>query len=201
LRRRASRAFTLIEMIGVLAVIAILAALLIPKVFSAISQARVNGVCISLDTVKTALADHYGRFGNLASINTNGVSIPLNVTTVYSGYDTNVLMVEGLIDKPFTVAIAQSATIQICTNLQDNAGQGYMLDGVSSGTASAQYVLEAVLYGVSAQDAKDLNDRIDGPTLSFNNPTAPPGQLGDTKGRVEYASGPSTTVYIYLTSR
>src|SRR5215470_16307586 len=37
-----SRGFTLIEMIGVLAVIAILAALLVPKIFEAINNARVN---------------------------------------------------------------------------------------------------------------------------------------------------------------
>ena len=39
-KRRQSKAFTLIEMIGVLAVIAILAALLIPKIFNAINSAQ-----------------------------------------------------------------------------------------------------------------------------------------------------------------
>src|SRR5437867_12732923 len=49
LRRRAG-AFTLIEMIRVLAVIAILAALLIRKVFNAINDARINNACVSLNT-------------------------------------------------------------------------------------------------------------------------------------------------------
>src|ERR1035441_9593570 len=133
MRRQAARGFTLIEMIGVLAVIAILAALLIPKVFSAINQARVNGVTVSLDTVKTALVDHYGKNGSFAVINTNGTGVPLTITaTPYSGYDTNVLMVEGFLDKPFLAAIATSATVQVCTNATENTGGGYKLDGVRS---------------------------------------------------------------------
>src|ERR1022692_5347507 len=96
LRRQEVRAFTLIEMIGVLAVIAILASLLIPKVFSAISQARVNGVTISTDTVKTALVDHYGRYGNFDQLfGTNGVG-KFN-GGIYGGYDTNILMIKQLL--------------------------------------------------------------------------------------------------------
>jgi hypothetical protein len=72
-----------------------------------------------------------------------------------------------------------------------------MLAGPQQGiTTNAQYVLEAKLMGVSAQDAKDLNDRIDGTPLGAAVGTA------DTVGRVEYQlSGNTATVYIYLTSR
>src|SRR5215813_2019998 len=66
---QAKRAFTLIEMIGVLAVIAILAALLIPKIFEAINNARVNNAAVSYNSVKTALADHYAKHGSLTSSN------------------------------------------------------------------------------------------------------------------------------------
>src|SRR5436190_1160861 len=75
INKQEARAFTLIEMIGVLAVIAILAALLIPKVFSAINDARINNACISIDTIKTAVADHYGKYGKLATVfGTNDMS-------------------------------------------------------------------------------------------------------------------------------
>src|SRR2546426_12807677 len=60
---RGASAFTLIEMIGVLAVIAILAAMLIPRVFEAINSARINNAAVSCETIKTAAADHYGKYG------------------------------------------------------------------------------------------------------------------------------------------
>jgi prepilin-type N-terminal cleavage/methylation domain-containing protein len=199
LRRQEARAFTLIEMIGVLAVIAILASLLIPKVFSAISQARVNGVTISTDTVKTALVDHYGRYGNFDQLfGTNSAAVTFN-NGIFSGYDTNILIVEGLLDKPYIAAISTNATIQLCQGGHENGNalNGYQLAGPAQGiTTNAQYVLEAKLMGVSQQDAKDLNDRIDGTPLG-----AAVG-VADNVGRVEYTlSGNTATVYIYLTSR
>jgi prepilin-type N-terminal cleavage/methylation domain-containing protein len=199
LRRQAARGFTLIEMIGVLAVIAILAALLIPKVFSAIAQARVNGVTVSTDTIKTALVDHYGKYGNFDQLfGTNAAVFTTPITTAQTNYDGLILMTEALIDKPFNVPIATSSTIEICAGGQENgvAAWGYQLDGITNRTSTAQYVIEAKLTGVSPQDAKDLNDRIDGTALGAAVGTA------DKLGRVEYqiVSG-SATVYVYLTSR
>src|SRR6266542_6558980 len=66
---RRNQGFTLIEMIGVLAVIAILAAVLVPKVFEAINNSRVNNAAMSCQTVKTAIIDHYAKFGSLPSSN------------------------------------------------------------------------------------------------------------------------------------
>src|ERR1041385_2568131 len=93
------KGFTLIEMIGVLAVIAILAALLIPKVFSAINDARINGTCISTDTIKTATADHYGKYGKLNSV--FGTNDQAAGSAILLAYDKSVLLQEGLIDKPY----------------------------------------------------------------------------------------------------
>ena len=198
-RSQGARGFTLIEMIGVLAVIAILAALLIPKVFSAISDARINSVCINTDTIKTAVADHYGKYGKFDYIyGTNQVTLPA------VGYDTNVLMAEGLIDKPYVAKIAggdPSATsgIQLVSGADANGGTGYILGGTNNATASAGFVVEAHLQKVAVQDAKDLNDRIDGVAMG-----APDLTTGDTKGRVEYGSptaGVVDDLYIYITSR
>ena len=200
-------AFTLIEMIGVLAVIAILASMLIPRVFEAINSARVNSTAVACETIKTAAADHFGKYGqfDLAFGQTNIFS---GTATTVSGYDTLVLMPEGLLDKPFSARIAggdpsTNSLIQLVKGTGagaiGNNGAGYKLDGNNVATAAnATFVLEAVMFNVSQADAKDLNDRIDGLALG-----AAPG-VSDTSGRVEYSvsagSGP-VTVYVYLTHR
>src|SRR5262245_26764835 len=94
-------------MIGVLAVIAILAALLIPKIYEAINNARVNNAAVSYNTVKSAVADHYAKYGTLLSL--NGVALT-NGSPQAAAYDTLVLLTEGFLDKPFQVKIGTAST-------------------------------------------------------------------------------------------
>ena len=196
-----AQAFTLIEMIGVLAVIAILAALLVPKVFSAISDARVNSTCINIDTIKTATADHYGKYGKLNTFEGLTPDIATNITS----FDRSILLPEALIDKVFRSKLAggdptTNAAIQLLQTggpTLGNNGTGYKLDGINT-ISNASFMVEAVLYGVAQQDAFDLHNRIDGQALS-----SPPLTVGQaaTVGRVEYAGGTPTTVYVYITHR
>jgi prepilin-type N-terminal cleavage/methylation domain-containing protein len=196
-------AFTLIEMIGVLAVIAILAALLIPKVFSAINDARINNAVVSCETVKTAIADHYGKAGKFDA-HIDGTPIT-PFTVPYVGYDTNVLLAESLLDKPFLTKIGTNSTIQVrscelSSVAPSESNAAYALGGVvTTNDASGTYVLEAIINGVSAADARDVSLRIDGPTMSQTDITK-----SDIAGRVKYntpSSGQVTTLYIYLTHR
>jgi type II secretory pathway pseudopilin PulG len=191
-----ARTFSLKEILSVLAVIAILAALQIPNVFSAINDARINGTSISTDTIKTATADHYGKYGKLNSLfGTNDQAVPdLN-------YDRNVLLTEGLIHKPYYARIAggdraANSSIQLIAGSGNGVGRGtYFLDGTNNVTANAQFVVQAVIQNVAIQDAKDLNDRIDGTALGARDLTSQ-----DNLGRVEYLppTNNTTTVYIYL---
>lgn len=70
---RDSRGFTLIEMIGVLAVIAVLAALILPKVFDVIADSRVNAMAASVKAYETAVTKYYSDIGNLLPLNATGV--------------------------------------------------------------------------------------------------------------------------------
>jgi type II secretory pathway pseudopilin PulG len=186
---RKAGAFTLIEMIGVLAVIAILAALLIPKVFSAINDARVNNACVSIETIKTAVADHYGKYGRIdAQFGTNAIAMGTN-------YCNAILMPEGLIDKPFAVKIGTADSPNTLIQIVNGGGTlggsgGYSLDGSGTVTTpTGTMVVEAKIDGVAVQDAKDLDTRIDGTAL------------GSTAGRVQYSTNSPTTVYVYISHR
>jgi type II secretory pathway pseudopilin PulG len=195
-------------MIGVLAVIAILAALLIPKVFSAIADAKINNCVVSSETIKTALADHYGKYGKFnTAFGTNVFNAPV------LKYDTN-LLAEALIDKPFETKLgtnwyvvmapcdASSGTVS-APNSAPTGGAGevsFSLDGKSTANeATGEFVMYAAIQGVAQADAQAISLRIDGPSL-----TTASGAAGDDLiGRVKYsnAGGGPTTVYIYLTHR
>ncbi len=202
--RKSSRAFTLIEMIGVLAVIAILASMLIPKIFEAINSARINNTVQSYNAIKTAVMDHYGKYG---SINFVGVPAPGHAAagTELTAYDRNTLLVEGLIDKAFVARVGTNWVIQATpvaagttnTTAVTGTNEAYDLDG--AGTANdafpAAFVVEAVIQGVAIADAIEISERLDGVPLSV------PGGGADLIGRVKYAAGATTEVHIYICHR
>ena len=68
-----SRGFTLIEMIGVLAVVAVLAAMVLPKVFDVIAESRVNALAASVKAYETAVTKYYGDLGTLLPLSSAGL--------------------------------------------------------------------------------------------------------------------------------
>jgi prepilin-type N-terminal cleavage/methylation domain-containing protein len=206
---RCEPGFTLIEMIGVLAVIAILAAVVVPKVFESINNARINNATMTYNTVKTAIADHYAKFG---SIPLDGTTTPATVLVLPAEQFDLILLKEAFLDRPFEIKIGDGnsdpthARVRLfdisgltTTSVVDGtANTGFALSGSAGATneITGSVCAEAVITGVTALDAKDLNDRLDSPALG-----APGVNAADTKGRVKYAApaGGITTVYIYLT--
>src|SRR5262245_53282884 len=178
-------AFTLIEMIGVLAVIAILASLLIPKIFEAINNARINNALISYNTVKTACMDHYAKYGG-TDRTTNGAAMSAQQL---GNYDL-ALLSEGFLDKPFLVKVGTNSYVHVTNSAS------YFLDGSNNATAGATYIVEAIINGVPAGDAKDINDRLDGDTGAF----AVVLGTNDTTGRVKW-DATLQQIDIYITHR
>lgn len=206
-KRTRSRGFTLVEMIGVLAVIAVLAAMLVPKIFEAINSSRINNALNSYETIKNAVLDHYSEYGRF-SVAGGATALTTGDTTALADFDTVVLLPEGRIDKPFTVKIGDQNTkakvsiaAATATGTEPTASDtGYDLDGggtVVNDAGGAQWVVYAQIADVTAADAKLLNDRIDGTSLSV--------ALGaeDLEGRVKYAApvDGATDVYIYVAHR
>jgi len=192
--QRQMGAFTLIEMIGVLAVIAILAALLIPKVTTAISDARVNSTVGSYQTVQTAAASHYAKYNAFNfSFQTNASPAQL------ANWDTGVLIPEGFLDQPFAVKVGNGSVLQVVTG-GGNSGSGYKLDGINVLTTNNAYTVECVISNVAAQDAYDVASRLDGALASTN-------VVGTalTGGRVIWSPGgtgvSTNTLFMYVTGR
>jgi prepilin-type N-terminal cleavage/methylation domain-containing protein len=206
-QRKSSQAFTLIEMIGVLAVIAILASMLIPKIFEAINSARINNTVQSYNAIKTAVLDHYGKYG---SINFVGVPAPGAGATAaqLAAYDRLVLLPEALIDKAFVARVGTNWTVQAVAGAGavpvTGINSAYDLDGsaVAANDADpAAFVVEAVIQGVAIADAIDISMRLDGLGSAALPLSYPAGGVDDLAGRVKYANAPVTTVHIYIAHR
>ena len=202
--RKSNQAFTLIEMIGVLAVIAILASMLIPKIFEAINSARINNTVQSYNAIKTAVMDHYGKYG---TINYNGktqLGIPAGDAQL-AAYDRLVLLPEALIDKPFIARVGTNWLVQVVAGVSAGTGvlgpnAAYDMDGsgaAANDAAPASFVVEVVVEGVAIADAIDISQRLDGPALS----QAPGSAAADLAGRVKYAGTDPTDVHIYVAHR
>src|SRR5206468_5583781 len=102
---------------------------------------------------------------------------------------------EGFLDKPFLTKVGTNSFIRVVAG---NASVVYDLDGSGANAVlGATYVVEAVIAGVPAADAKDISDRLDGIQPPLNAPAAP---ADDTTGRVRYTNS-TQTVVVYLTHR
>ena len=212
---RGKRAFTLIEMIGVLAIIAILAVVIVPKVFDAIRNSRINGTLISLESVRTATVDFVAKYGTLP-------------TTGGNSRIDDLLMEEGLMDERFQSRVGPQADVYaaagaswsrnstsgkwtssggssqsqqtriICktsnTSSPESAdGRNYQIDG-SNDLPSGARVVSAVINDVPILEARELSKRLDSEELSTDD-----GEDGDGKVVYDEPSGSGTTdVYIYL---
>src|ERR1051326_2918645 len=174
--QRAAQGFTLIEMIGVLAVIAILAAVLIPKVFEAINNSRINNATMTYNTVKTAISDHYAKYGSLIA---DGTVSPPGVLTLPTEQFDMTLLKEAFLDKLFSVKVGDGTSdatharvrlfdmgsLTLTSVVDGTADTGFDLSGTAASDhneITGSVCAEAVITGVTANDAKDINDRLDG---------------------------------------
>ena len=70
--RPSETGFTLVEMIGVLAVIGMLAVLILPKVFAVVADSRVSGLVSAIKTYETAMTDYYADLGTVLPLDNQG---------------------------------------------------------------------------------------------------------------------------------
>ena len=151
------RGFTLMEMIGVMAVIAILVSVATPMIFDAIRNAKATAFVEDVNQLKGAVAQYYEDTGNFPT------HIPTDDRVQYrqlmkdnpdnpiGGWDGPYL--EKEMDNPFTEggyrAVLSSA----------NANYQFDLDG--DGTVDTSSVAFIRVDGVSDEEAKAISDIFD----------------------------------------
>jgi type II secretory pathway pseudopilin PulG len=212
---RARSGFSLIEMIGVFAIIALLAVAIVPRVFATIGNSRVASAVNAVNAMQTAVADFATRYGVIPATGANARVDDL-------------LMTAGYIDGRFTARIGtppsappvtgaawryasgvwsatggssqEGETRLICvpsTTANPAAARGgnYRLDG-STNIAAGSFVTSVVFANVTGAQARALSQAIDGDSLSAAGP-----ESADPAGKVVYAAPDArglTTVYVYL---
>jgi len=201
------RGFTLIEVIGTLAIIATLATLLLPKLFGLISQARVVEAVGSYNAVRTAAVTYAARFGLIGDVNGAAFNFATNPPAA-TDWDRNVLFKIGLLDQSFRALVAEQAIVQVRPPVNfnvdpDGSNSAYhltTLSAVPNHAAGGGAVLDVRLVNVNREDALELNRLLDGPSASLGES----GLGNDFGGRVkyDYSAGGITglaDVYLYLT--
>ena len=203
-------AFTLIEIIGVVAIIAILAAVLTPRVVSVIARGKVNATAQSLGSLKTATADYIGKNGSVPARAGTGST---NAAVSTGRFDAD-LVAGGFTEKLFacslgtqtfdasaltgrthvrTLASTSAATVTAPTATV--GGDNFNLDR-DAGTAdftTGQMVVSAFIPGASLTDAIALNKILDGDDNT--------GTAADTTGRCMYSAAAvdnTVTIYVYI---
>jgi prepilin-type N-terminal cleavage/methylation domain-containing protein len=70
---RTQDGMTMIEMIGVLSVVAVLAALLIPRVFDVITDSKIDALATAMHTYEIGVTKYYGDVGSLLPLDAQGI--------------------------------------------------------------------------------------------------------------------------------
>ncbi len=208
--KQKAAAFTLIEIIGVVAVIAILAAVLTPRVVNVIARGKISATAQSIGSLKSATTDYLGKNGSLPTREGTGST---NGAVSVGRFDAD-LVTAGFTEKLFacsigtqtfdssaltgrihirSVSATSSATVTAPTATV--GGVNFDLDR-STSTAdftSGQMVVTAFIPGVSITDAIALNKILDGDDNT--------GTTADSTGRCMYSAAAvdnTVTVYVYV---
>ena len=208
--KQKAAAFTLIEIIGVVAVIAILAAVLTPRVVNVIARGKISATAQSIGSLKSATTDYLGKNGSLPTRDGTGST---NGAVSVGRFDAD-LVTAGFTEKLFacsigtqtfdssaltgrihirSVSATSSATVTAPTATV--GGVNFDLDR-STSTAdftSGQMVVAAFIPGVSITDAIALNKILDGDDNT--------GTTADSIGRCMYSAAAvdnTVTVYVYV---
>lgn len=183
-RTHISRAFTLLEILIVVVIIGILAALIAPQLSGAADDAKVAKILAVCDAVRAAQQGHYNDTGQLGvedSNSTNANQHLLSLTQTTTGWKGPYL------DHPITVADNPfNGRVRVLNTFGGDAGGGFDLmgSGTDTVTGAGAYM---VFYNVPQAAAQVANDIID---------TGIGGTWSST-GRVEWTTNNRLIIFLF----
>ncbi len=218
----ADRGFTLIEMIGVLAVVAVLAAMILPKVFNVIASAKIDALAAAVKTYETAVTKYYVDIGSVLPLNASGIPQTQN-----NGHSDNARSLAARLTLSSSDALvtgtnlwpkfngpylekfdtssppslgtnmympARAAVLYGTTTTGNNRGWDLKGDDGNSDLKSGANVVYFRLTGIGEDDFLEL-DRIIDTDIGSNDTEK------ELRGRAKWHSGSSGTLYLYLAHR
>ncbi len=180
--------FTFIELVVVIAVIALLAGVLIPNVTSVTKDAKSSKILQLYDSLRTACERYYIDVGSVpleytGSSYNSATYHKLSLTQTTTGWKGPYIdhpLSSG--DNPF------NTTIHLYSTIGSYAGNGFDLngDGTDDATGTGNYL---VLWGVDEDTAQYVDSALDKGNL---------GSDWKTSGRVEYTSSSKVLAILIL---
>jgi len=186
------RGFTLIEMIGVLAVIAILGAIVAPKIFDAIRDSKVSAMAENISTTKTAIVSFYKDTGTFPvhTAGTANIDLIKNRARAIKGWKGPYL------DKDLVNPINPNGSVRVAVG---NIPFDINGDGVDDYTNNVSYIL---VDRLTADEAKSLSSIIDSDADSAGTASwFDGGRVRTTNATAPAAGSTNVAVYIYIAHR
>jgi type II secretory pathway pseudopilin PulG len=192
-------------MIGVLAVIAILAAMVAPKIFKVISDSQTTRVASESRTYASAVADWYKDVRTLRPLDAAGATLVANDTAWHTQLTTPLSATAGLwarwagpyIDGAPQTAVGTSSAIENCASAgaapsaANCSGVDFDFNNSNDVTVGSRVVWQTIV-GASLAEFNDVDRIIDG-AQGAN------AAQRQARGRVKYDTATST-MRVYLAS-